>query len=181
MTDERILVGVIGAPHGVRGEVRLKSYTAEPGTVAEYPVLWAGRTAARRLRIAAARPLKDDMLVVRFDGVVDRAAAQALTNTQLFVARADLPATEADEFYHADLIGLAVVLPDGRGLGTVVALANFGAGDMIEVAPAATGDTFYVPFTRAFVPTVDLQGGRLVLSDDAMADATPDDPEVEPD
>ena len=176
MFDGEILVGVVGAPHGVRGEVRLKSYTEHPLALADYPTLRVGRVAARRLRITAARLLKDDMLVVRFEGVGDRDAAQALTNLQLFVARDDLPPTEADEFYHADLIGLDVVLPDGGTLGTVAAIANFGAGDLVEVAPE-TGDTFYVPFTRAFVPTVDLRGRRMVLSDDALASLSDDEPD----
>ena len=174
MTNGRILVGVVGAPHGVRGEVRLKSYTEDPMALAGFPAVWVGPTAARLLRITAARRLKDDMLVVRLDGIGDRDAAQALTNAQLFVAREDFPAPDEDEFYHADLIGLAVVLPDGRAVGAVAAVANFGAGDLIEVAPE-TGESFYVPFTRAFVPTVDLGARRVILSNEAVAAASGDE------
>jgi 16S rRNA processing protein RimM len=176
MSDGEILVGVVGAPHGVRGEVRLKSYTEDPMTVAGYPTLRTRHAATRRLRITAARLVKDVMLVVRFADVNDRDAAQALTNVQLFIDRADLPATGEDEFYHADLIGLSVVATDGTVLGVVASIMNHGAGDLVEVSPE-TGDTFLVPFTRAFVPTVDLRERRLVLSDDALSSLSDEDPE----
>ena len=164
---EWILVGVAGAPHGVQGELRLKSYTGVPLGIAAYPFLWAGDPPQRRLRFAAARALKDDMLVVRFEGVDGRDAAQALTNTKLFVARADLPPTEEDEFYHADLVGLDVVGPDGASVGVVASLENFGAGDLLEIAPPR-GESFYVPFTRAFVPVVDLNARRVGLAAEAL-------------
>jgi 16S rRNA processing protein RimM len=170
MAEERILVGVVGAPHGVRGEVRLKSYTSDPMALAGYAALWAG-AGGRKLVLSAARLLKDDMLVGRFADIDTRDAAQALTNTPLFVARADLPPPDEDEFYHADLIGLTAVGEDGATVGTVTALPNYGAGDLLEVAPPA-GDTFLVPFTRAFVPTIDLPGRRVVLADAALP---PDD------
>ena len=176
---EWILVGVAGAPHGVRGEVRLKSYTETPMGIASYPALWAGNPPQRRLRFASARALKDDMLVVRFEGVDGRDAAQALTNTKLFVARADLPPPEEDEFYHADLIGLEVQGPDGTPVGTVAALENFGAGDLLEIAPPR-GDSFYVPFTRAFVPVVDLSARRVGLAAEALASDDEDEAEAGP-
>jgi 16S rRNA processing protein RimM len=171
--DERILVGVVGAPHGVRGELRLKSFTAEPMTLASFPILWG--SGGQRLTVAAARPLKDDMLVARFTGVADRDAAAALTNIRLFVARRDLPAPEEDEFYHADLIGLAAQTAAGEAYGQVVALQNFGAGDLLEIAPR-TGDTFLVPFTKVFVPVVDVPGRRVVLAEEALPTAEPDAP-----
>lgn len=165
---EWILVGVAGAPHGVRGELRLKSYTAEPMGIAAYKALWIGDPPHRRLNLAAARPLKEDMLVVRFEGVEGRDAAQALTNTRLFVARADLPPTEEDEYYHADLIGLEAYGPDDAPLGFVAMVSNFGAGDLLEIVPPR-GESFYVPFTRAFVPVVDPPARRIVLSAEALA------------
>ncbi len=162
-----ILVGVAGAPHGVRGELRLKSYTETPLGIAAYATIWAGEPPLRRLTFASARLLKDDMLVVRFQGVEAREAAQALKNTKLFVARADLPPVKEDEFYHADLIGLDALGPDGARLGFVSALENFGAGDLLEITPPR-GDSFYVPFTRAFVPVVDLSTQRIVLAAEAV-------------
>lgn len=178
MTEKTwILVGVAGAPHGVRGELRLKSYTETPMAIAAYPTLWAGDPPHQRLRLAAARPLKDDMLVVRFEGVEGRDAAQALTNTRLFVARTDLKPTEDDEYYHADLIGLDARGPDGVSVGAVTAVNNFGAGDLLEIAPPR-GESFYVPFTRVFVPVVDLSAGRIEL----VAEALPsDEDEAAPD
>jgi 16S rRNA processing protein RimM len=165
--DGRILVGVVGAPHGVKGELRLKSYTDEPMTLATFGTLWAGN--GRRLSIASARPLRDDMLVVRLDGIGDRDAAAALTNLPLYVARCDLPTPEEEEYYHADLIGLAAETTGGEPCGQVIALQNFGAGDLLEIAPAV-GDTFLVPFTKAFVPVVDVPGRRLVVTPEAIPD-----------
>lgn len=163
---EQILVGVIGAAHGTRGELRLKSYTGEPGAVAGYGPL-STEDGSRRFTITGARPLKDDMLVVRLEGVDDRTAAESLTNTRLFVPRANLPPPEEDEFYHADLVGLRVETMAGVAVGHVVGLQDFGAGDLIEIAPPR-GDTVLVPFTKAFVPVVDLAAGRIVVADEAL-------------
>lgn len=175
MSDKAwILVGVAGAPHGVRGDLRLKSYTAEPMGIAAYATVWTAEQPRRSLAFAVARPLKDDMLVVRFKGVDTREAAQALTNTKLYVARSELPQTDDDEYYHADLIGLAAKDPDGNDLGHVAALDNFGAGDLLEIVPSR-GESFYVPFTRVFVPVVDLDGGKVVLSAEALPTADGED------
>ena len=160
-----ILVGVVGAPHGVRGELRLKSYTGEPLAIAGYRTLHTEQP-DRSLSIVAHRALKDDMLVVRFAGIEDRSAAAALTNTRLYVDRTDLPPAEDDEFYHADLIGLEARTPQGEVAGRIVTLHNFGAGDLIEIEPTV-GDTFFVPFTNAFVPEVHLADGFVVIAEDA--------------
>jgi 16S rRNA processing protein RimM len=156
---DRILVAQLGAAHGLRGEVRLRSFTAEPMAVKDYGPLESddGQT----FRIEALRPAKD-ILIARLAGIADRNAAERLRNLRLYVPRARLPAPEADEFYHADLIGLAAVAPDGRRLGTVVALQNFGAGDLVEVKLAG-GATVLLPFTKAGVPEVDVAGGRVVV------------------
>ncbi|PPQ40315.1 16S rRNA processing protein RimM [Rhodoblastus acidophilus] len=159
MSDE-ILVGVFGAPHGVRGEIRVKSYTQDPLSLADYDGLHDG--AGRAFEIVSARPLKDDLLVVRVKNVNDRDAAQALTHTKLYVPREKLPPTEEDEFYTRDLIGLRAETEDGAVLGTIVAVPNYGAGDILEVAPPA-GETLLYPFTRAVVPTVDVKGGRVIV------------------
>ena len=160
---ERIAVARFGAAHGIRGEVRLKSYTGEPLAVRAYGPLMAAD--GRTFVLASARPAagtSPDMLVVRVDGVTTRNEAEMLNGVELSVPRDRLPKAAEDEFYHADLIGLDAVGPDGTRLGTVIAVQNFGAGDLLEIAPSR-GATFLVPFTRAIVPEVDLGGGRVVV------------------
>jgi 16S rRNA processing protein RimM len=159
-SSDRILVGVIGAPHGVRGALRVKPYTADPQALASYGPL-ASEDGVLTLAVESAR-LQGDMLVVQFAGVTDRDAAASLTGTRLYVPRARLPEPEPDEFYHADLIGLRLEDRAGTGLGTIAAVMNFGAGDLLEVKPAGGGATVYLPFTRAFVPDIDLAGGRVI-------------------
>src|SRR5881628_2877724 len=132
MAPERILVGRIGAAQGLRGEVRLWSFTADPMAIKDYGPLEAED--GRSFAIESLRPGKK-FLVARLAGVNDRTAAEALRNLDLYVPRARLPKPAAEEFYHADLIGLAAVTRDGRPLGTVVAVHDFGAGDLVEVRP----------------------------------------------
>ena len=117
----------------------------------------------RSFEIEALRPAKD-FLVARLAGVADRNAAEQLRNTDLYVARDRLPAPEADEFYHADLIGLVAVTPEGIEIGTVVAVHDFGAGDILELKPRAGRMTLMLPFTEVFVPNVDLAGRRIVVA-----------------
>jgi len=157
----RVCLGQIGAAHGVRGEVRLRSFTSDPAAIADYGPLETED--GRVLEIETLRPAKDHF-VVRLAGIRDRDAASALTNAKLYVPRERLPQTEsADEFYHADLIGLAAVDQTGRTLGTVVAIHNFGAGDLIEVKPQAGGNTELVPFDVTHAPDVDIASGRIVI------------------
>jgi 16S rRNA processing protein RimM len=170
MSDE-VLVGVFGAPHGVRGEIRLKSYTQDPTTIAAFVALHDA--SGREFVLTAARPLKDDLLVVRVKGVADRDAAQKLTHVKLFVARKELPPPDEDEFYCRDLIGLRAETRDGVLLGTIVAVPNYGAGDILEVAPPA-GETLLFPFTRAVVPHIDLAGGRVTIEPPQEIDAGPE-------
>lgn len=160
MSDE-VLVGVFGAPHGVRGEIRVKSYTQDPLSLADYASLHDA--AGRAIKITAARPLKDDLLVVRVKGVDSREAAQDLTHAKLFVARENLPPPDEDEFYCRDLIGLRAETASGEFLGTIVAVPNYGAGDILEVAPPA-GETLLFPFLRAVVPHIDLAGGKVIIA-----------------
>ncbi|MGE3994671.1 MAG: ribosome maturation factor RimM [Variibacter sp.] len=159
--ERRICVAQVGAPHGVRGEVRLKSFTEDPQAVARYGSLET-EDGVRRFEIESLRPAKD-MLVVRLRGVSDRNAAEALRNLRLYVPRDRLPPPEPGEFYHADLIGLAAVTADGEPFGKVVALHDFGAGDLIEIALAQGGATELLPFTAAVVPEVDIAAGRIVV------------------
>jgi 16S rRNA processing protein RimM len=158
---ERICVAQIGGAHGIRGEVKLKSFTADPLAVKDYGVL-ESEDGAASFAIEALRPAKG-YLVARLRGVRDRNAAEQLTNLRLFVPRERLPPPAADEFYHADLIGLAAVTAEGTEVGTVVAVHNFGAGDILELRPPAGGTTIMLPFTDAFVPRIDIAGGRIVV------------------
>ena len=162
MTRDLILLGVLGAPHGVRGEMRLKSYTEDPLAIADYKPL-TDEAGARPFKILSARLVKDDMLVVRLEGVADRDKAAALTNTRLYAPRDLLPPVEdEDEFYQADLIGLKVEATNGEAIGTVLAVLDFGAGDILEIEPASGGRPIMLPFTKAVVPRVDIAGGRLI-------------------
>ena len=158
---ERICVAQIGGAHGIRGEVKLKSFTADPMAVKDYGPL-ESEDGAASFEIEALRPAKG-YLVARLRGVRDRNAAEQLTNLRLFVPRERLPPPAADEFYHADLIGLAAVTAAGVEVGTVVAVHNFGAGDILELRPPAGGTTIMLPFTDAFVPRIDIAGGRIVV------------------
>jgi 16S rRNA processing protein RimM len=156
----RVCVARIGAAHGLRGEVRLWTFTEDPLAVKHYGPLSTG-DGARQFEVTHARPAKDH-LVATLKGVTTRDEAERLNGTDLYVARDKLPTTDEGEFYHADLIGLAAVDVAGKPLGTVAAIHNFGAGDIIEIAPAH-GPTLMLPFTDAVVPTVDIAGGRVVI------------------
>jgi 16S rRNA processing protein RimM len=158
---ERIRVGRIGAAHGTRGEVKLWSFTADPMAIADYGAL-ESEDGTRSFEIEALRPAKD-FLVARFAGVADRTAAEQLRNLDLYIVRDRLPAPAADEFYYADLVGLAAVDRQGVTLGTVAAVHNFGAGDLIEVRPTRGGMTVMLPFTEITVPVVDVEAGRIVV------------------
>ncbi len=161
LVTERICVARIGAAHGLRGEVRLNSFTAEPMAVTRYGVL-SNSDGTRTFEIESCRTAKD-ALIARFKGVADRTAAERLCNVDLYVPRDRLPPPEAGEFYHADLIGLAAVARDGAAIGTVVAIHDFGAGDLLEIAPTGGGPTLMLPFNETVVPTIDIAGGRLVV------------------
>src|SRR5689334_699414 len=133
----RVCVAQIGAPHGVRGEVRLWTFTADPMAVTRYSPL-ESEDGKRRFEIETVRPAKGH-LVARLKGVADRTAAERLTNLKLFVPREQLPEIEANEFYHADLVGLRAEDQDGNEIGAVIAVHNFGAGDILEIQPPEGG------------------------------------------
>jgi len=160
--EPRVCLGVVGAPHGVRGAVRIKSFTAEPAAIAAYGALEdEGGERRFTLRIVGAAK-GDGMVIARLSGIADRDRAEILRGLRLYAPRAALPATEEDEFYHADLVGLTAMLEDGTKLGTVSAVHDFGAGDMLEIERDA-GQPVMMPFTRAAVPLVDIAGQRLVV------------------
>ena len=157
----RVCLGQIGAAHGTNGEVRLRSFTREPQAIAAYGPLETED--GRVLLIESLRPAKD-CFVARLSGISDRNAAEQLTNERLYVPRERLPPPgDADEFYHADLVGLSVVDPAGEVFGTVVAIHNFGAGDLIEVKPDGVSKTELVPFDAMHVPAVDIAAGKIVV------------------
>ena len=159
---ERVCVARIGAAHGVRGEVRLWSFTEDPQAVADYGPLET-EDGARRFEIESLRAAKDHF-VARLKGVDDRNAAEALRNVDLYVPRDRLPAIDEDDtFYVADLVGLNAVTPEGDTLGTVTAVHNFGAGDIVEIKPAG-GAPLMLSFTDANVPEVDVKAGRIVVA-----------------
>jgi 16S rRNA processing protein RimM len=167
---QRICVARVGAPHGVRGEVKLWSFTSDPLAVAGYGAVET-KDGTRRLEIEALRPAKD-FLVARFKGIDDRTAAERLRNVELYVARDRLPPIEADdEFYVTDLVGLAAHDPAGTLIGEIVAVHNFGAGDLLELKLVAARDTVLVPFTDTTVPDIDIAGGKVVIDRPAEIDA----------
>jgi 16S rRNA processing protein RimM len=144
----------------VRGAVKLWTFTQDPLAVQHYGPL-ATRDGTRQFEVTHARQAKDH-LVATFKGVTTRDEAERLNGLELYVAREKLPTTDEDEFYHADLIGLTAVTTADVPLGRVVAIHNFGAGDIIEIAPPH-GATMLLPFSNAVVPTVDLANGRVVI------------------
>lgn len=156
--DDRICVGAIAGAFGVRGEVRLKSFTAEPRAIADYGPLTT-EDGRRSFAVTLTRPVTGGF-GARLSGIATREEAEALKGVTLWAARAALPSLPDDEFYHADLIGLAVFDPGGAPLGQVRAIHDHGAGDILEVA--GPEGVLLLPFTRAVVPTVDLAAGRIV-------------------
>ena len=155
-----ILVGVIGAPHGVKGELRLKSFTADPLAIADYGPLTDSD--GKTLLLTKVRLIKDDMLVAKFDGINDRDAAAKLTRREVYVLRSQLPPPDEDEFYFSDLIGLHAKTIAGDAFGTIVAVENFGAGDLIEIEKP-DGTRTLLPFTKAVVPHVDIAGREVTI------------------
>jgi 16S rRNA processing protein RimM len=171
-------MGRIGAAHGIGGEVRIAAFTAEPLALKAYGPFETDRPGlAIDIDIVAARA-SGTVLIARLEGVTDRTAAEKLNGVELYVPRDRLPPpADEDDFYHADLIGLEARLADGTVLGTVTALPNYGASDLIEVRNAPSGDSYLYPFTRAVVPDIRIAEGYLVI--EVPRDAEPG--EEEPD
>lgn len=157
---KRVCVGVVTGPHGVTGAVRVKSFTARPEDVGAYGPL-ADEAGDRSFELRVVGVAKG-VLIARLAGVTDRNRAEALRGLRLYLPRAALPPPAPEEYYHADLIGLDAVLSDGSLVGQVRAVHDFGAGDTLEVTRAGAPPAM-VPFTRAVVPIVDFDRGRLVI------------------
>ena len=172
--SERVCVGAFAGSFGVRGEVRLKSFCAEPEAIATYGPL-SDEAGNRAWDIKLSRPVKGGF-AARLSGVATKEAADALRGTRLYAPRDALPELPDDEFYHADLIGLAVLDTGGVALGKVKAVLNHGAGDLLEIASPGRKQPVLLPFTLAHVPTVDLSLGRIIadppegLFDDTSSD-----------
>jgi 16S rRNA processing protein RimM len=173
MPPAQICVARIGAAHGVRGAVKLWTFTEDPLAVKAYGPLLT-KDGARQFEVTHTREAKGH-LVATLKGVATREEAERLNGLELYVAREKLPATDEDEYYHADLIGLDAVTSANEPLGRVIAIHNFGAGDIIEIAPPS-GATMLLPFTNAVVPTVDLAGERVVI--ELPAEIEGDEPDL---
>ncbi|MEX2297712.1 MAG: ribosome maturation factor RimM [Dongiaceae bacterium] len=168
---DRVLLGRIAGAHGVRGEVRLASFTEQPEAIAAYGPL-SDKSGKRQFALVLKGRVRGDNLVAAIAGIEDRNAAEALAGTELYVDRAQLPAIDDEgAYYHVDLIGLSVEDRDGRALGRVMNVADYGAGPMLEIR--GEGSELLLPFTDAVVPIVDLAGGRLVVVPPAEIEARP--------
>lgn len=163
MSKGRVLLGVVAAPHGVRGLVRIRSYTEDPMAIASYGAL-SDEKGTKEYRVEALSSVKGAVLA-RIEGVADRTAAEAIRGLRLYVERDRLPATGEREWYEADLIGLAAVDRDGGNWGKVMAFHDFGAGRTMEVSGgSASRHSVMLPFTDEAVPEIDVEGGRVTVS-----------------
>jgi 16S rRNA processing protein RimM len=160
MTERRVLVGVVAGAHGVRGAVRIRSFTANPRDIARYGAL-CDEPGARRFTMRVLSE-SNGMVVAHLSGVEDRDAAATLRGLRLYVPRKALPDAGREQWYHADLIGLRAELKDGTTVGRVKSVQNFGAGDLLEIEQP-DGTTAWLSFTRPTVPKVDIAGGRIVV------------------
>jgi len=177
--DQKVLMARIGAAHGIRGEVRVKPYGDDPLSFADYGILTTkdGKTS---FEVEKARVQKT-VVVTKFKGITDRNQAEALNGVDLYIDRDQLPEPEEDEFYYSDLTGLDVLDQSGETLGTVIAVQDFGAGDLLEVRPRR-GRSFYVPFTKEFVPEISLSERlvRVDLPEDYFSEGAPEPSEDAP-
>ena len=170
--SSKVCIGQFAGSHGVRGLVKLKSFTEDPKAVAAYGPL-TDESGTRSFRVTLNGAVKE-LWLARVEGITSREQAQELAGVRLYVDRAALPDTDdEDEFYHADLIGLRAETAAGEPFGTVLALYDFGGGEMLEIR-TESGATELLPFTKACVPVVDVKGGRVVVDPPAVVEAKPD-------
>ena len=162
MRNDRVLLGIVAAPHGVRGLVRIRSYTEDPMAIASYGAL-SDEKGTKHYRVEALSSVKGAVLA-RIEGVADRTAAEAIRGLRLYAERSVLPAPDEGEWYEADLIGLAAVGRDGRDWGKVIAFHDFGAGSTMEVSGGvASRSSVMLPFNDDAVPEIDVEGGKVVI------------------
>lgn len=170
-----LLMGKIGAAHGIKGQVRITPFTQHPEDIGAYGPLSTNRPGIT-IDIVDMRTQKN-VIVATLKGVVDREAAERLNGIELYLERALLPAhDDDDDYYHADLIGLEARLPDGHVLGQVIGLPNYGAGDLIEIRDPESGDTYLYPFTKVVVPNINLENGWLTIVVPTDADLGEEEP-----
>jgi len=161
MTTDRICVGAIAGSFGVKGEVRLKSFCADPTAIADYAPLF-DETGSKEFTVEIIRAVNNGF-AAHLSGVTTKEQADALRGTQLFANRAQLPDLTDDEYYHTDLIGLTVLDTGGTDLGQIKSVQTHGAGDLLEITPPNSSATILIPFTRANVPTIDLKSNRVII------------------
>ena len=153
-----ILLGRVGAAHGIKGDVSVRTFTGDPAAIGGYGPL-TDKTGAKAFKVRVVRSNPKGGVIARFEGVSDRNGAEALNGTDLYVDRARLPAAAEGEYYHADLVGLKAVDAHGAALGEIIAIENFGAGDLLEIRLEGISATEFVPFSNACVPVIDLAAG----------------------
>jgi 16S rRNA processing protein RimM len=168
-----VLVGRFGRPHGVRGEVRLQSFTEDPGAIAGYGP-FANADGSRLFELESCRP-QGDFFVAVIRGIADRTGAESLTNIELYVPRDRLAAPSEDEYFLADLVGCAAVTADGLAWGTVTGVANYGAGDILDIR-LEDGENTMLPFRKVFVPEVDIKARRIVVVPPVETEGSEDGP-----
>jgi 16S rRNA processing protein RimM len=158
---DQVLVGVIVGAHGIKGEVKLKSFTSDPLSIGRYSPLQS--SSGQSFEITKLKAAKDDF-IASLKNVSDRNEAETLKGTELFVSREKLPKLKIHEAYAHDLMGLDVMLQNGTPLGKLVAMPNYGAGDLLEVAVDGNSETILIPFTNAFVPQEDFSTGKIIVN-----------------
>lgn len=167
--EGKVCIAQIGAAHGIRGDVRIKLFSDDEAALTHYGPLTSA-DGKRSFEILSAR-LSKTVYVCRIKGLADRDEAESLNGTLLYVNRDLLPELDEEEFYHSDLIGLVAKLEDGSELGTITAVHDFGAGDLLDIVPSR-GKGLYLPFTRAVVPSIDLEAGFVtVVPPEGLLDA----------
>ncbi|MCV0425116.1 MAG: ribosome maturation factor RimM [Roseibium sp.] len=178
--SQKVLMAKIGAAHGIRGEVRVKPFGDDPLSFTDYGVLTT-KDGNRSFEVDRARVQKT-VVITKFKEISDRNQAEELNGVELFVDRDQLPEPDEDEFYYSDLNGLSVEDQSGKPMGKIVAVQDFGAGDLLEIRPKR-GRTFYVPFTKEFVPEIRLADGVVVLDlpEDYLSEGKPDSSGASPD
>lgn len=161
-TTNKILLGQIGAAHGIKGQVRIAAHTQDPEAIGSYGPLDTDRPGLT-VTLTKVR-LQKNVVIAHIKGITDRTAAEQLNGVSLFVDRSKLPEPDdEDDFYHTDLIGLDARLESGVSIGKVSAMPNFGASDLIEIRDPQSGDTYLYPFTKAVVPIINIAEGFLII------------------
>jgi 16S rRNA processing protein RimM len=174
--NHRILLGQIGAAHGIKGQVRIATHTQDPEAIGSYGPLETDRPGLT-ITLTKVR-LQKNVVIAHIKGISDRTAAEQLNGVSLYIDREKLPETEdEDDFYHADLIGLKARLADGSEIGEVMAVPNFGAGDLLEIRDPRSGDTYLYPFSKAVVPEVRIKDGYLLIDPPIEAEPGEEEPD----